>query len=385
VIGTHNSYHREPHLLAKPYFDLLLSTPFNYYYSHASLSDQLSHQTVRSLELDLHADYDNPGRLSDPLIYRMAGLEHSSEWKEQMLERTAKVLHVPDADVDASCFTIRSCLAELRAWSDAHPTHVPIIIDLEFKTVEDRMVSLGGAKAEPWNATNLELVDEELVAGLGRDKIIIPDDIRLAGKKSSDQTLEEAVLTHGWPTLDDSRGKFIFVMDNNPTPQPSLRDAYRADGHENLEGRVIFTNSLEGEADAAFIKRNDPTGNNVQEIQDLVKKGYLIRTRADEPIGSVLSGDANAFDQLETALETGAQVVSTDWPSYGMATRYNSDYVAKLPHGGIARCNPINAPDSCHDAVLESSGGPGSMAQANQQNMKLALLGLQARRRTLNV
>lgn len=147
-------------------------------------------------------------------------------------------------------------------------------------------------------------------------------------------------------------GRFLFIMDNNPIPTPSLRDIYR-DGRPNLEGRVIFTNSLPGEADAAFIKRNDPSGDNLAEIQELVRKGYLIRTRADEPINSVLTGDDVANERLKRALETGAQVVSTDWPGVGMASRYDSDYVAKLPEGGVVRCNPINSPDGCNDIDLE--------------------------------
>jgi hypothetical protein len=114
---------------------------------------------------------------------------------------------------------------------------------------------------------------------------------------------------------------------------------------------VIFTNSEPGEPDAAFIKRNDPlTGDNKREIQDLVAKGYFIRSRADEPIQMLLR---NETDMREAALASGAHVVSTDWPAVGMSARYNSDYVVKLPGSRTARCNPVNAPDACNDAVLE--------------------------------
>ncbi|KAK7706953.1 hypothetical protein SLS57_009467 [Botryosphaeria dothidea] len=349
VIGTHNSYHREASIFARPAFELLVPAPQNYYYSHASLRDQLTYQSVRSLELDVFADYSSPGQFADPLINRLAQLPSPPEkWQKQMREPGAKVMHVTDVDIGSVCPTFKVCLSELRDWSESNPEHVPIIIDVEFKTVDERIPTIGGAPGEPWNATSLALLDDEIREGLGNDKIITPDDVRLGRVNGTENananlTLEDAVLRFG---------RFLFIMDNNPTPTPSLRDIYR-DGRPNLEGRVIFTNSLPGEADAAFIKRNDPSGDNLAEIQELVRKGYLIRTRADEPINSVLTGDDVANERLKRALETGAQVVSTDWPGVGMASRYDSDYVAKLPEGGVVRCNPVNAPDGCNNIDLE--------------------------------
>ncbi|NUR82543.1 MAG: hypothetical protein HOY71_00490, partial [Nonomuraea sp.] len=47
------------------------------------------------------------------------------------------------------------------------------------------------------------------------------------------------------------------------------------------------------------------------------------------------------------------QMISTDFPAVGLAARNGSDYVAQLPGGGVARCNPVNAPHSCKDRILE--------------------------------
>ncbi len=171
--------------------------------------------------------------------------------------------------------------------------------------------------------------------------MITPDDIRRRGL-----TLEQSVLRHGWPSLDRSRGKVAFLLDNDPGP---IRDAYRA-GRPNLEGRVLFTNSRRGLQDAAFIKRNEPRNENTAQIQELVRAGYLVRTRSDVPLTTILDGD---LTQLAAALESGAQVVSTDFPVPGMAARYGSDFVAQLPTGGVARCNPVNARRSCRDSQLE--------------------------------
>jgi calcium-dependent phosphoinositide phospholipase C len=46
---------------------------------------------------------------------------------------------------------------------------------------------------------------------------------------------------------------------------------------------------------------------------------------------------------LDAALRSGAHVVSTDFPEVGISARYGSDFVARLPEGGPARCNPVNA------------------------------------------
>jgi hypothetical protein len=56
---------------------------------------------------------------------------------------------------------------------------------------------------------------------------------------------------------------------------------------------------------------------------------------------------------LDAALVSGAQLISTDFPQIGMSARYDSDFVAELPSGGSARCNPVNAPPGCRDERLE--------------------------------
>jgi hypothetical protein len=154
------------------------------------------------------------------------------------------------------------------------------------------------------------------------------------------------VLRHGWPLLRDSRGRVLFLLDDDPGP---IRDAY-TDGRPSLEGRVAFTNSRPGFSDAAFIKRNDPLGSNTAEIAGLVRRGYYVRTRSDVPLQTVRDNDTSMRD---AALASGAQLVSTDFPQIGMSARYDSDYVAALPEGAPARCNPVNAPRGCRSERLE--------------------------------
>ena len=119
--------------------------------------------------------------------------------------------------------------------------------------------------------------------------------------------------------------------------------AYSA-GRPSLQGRVLFTNSRPGQPDAAFVKRNEPRGANTAQIQEPVRSGYLVRTRSDVPLSTVKTGDTT---MLEAALGSGAQVVSTDFPEVGMSARHGTDFAARLPTGGPARCNPVNAPLRC--------------------------------------
>jgi hypothetical protein len=138
----------------------------------------------------------------------------------------------------------------------------------------------------------------------------------------------------------------LFLLDNEPGP---IRLAYTA-GRPSLEGRVIFTNARPGLPDAAFVKRNEPREANTAEIQQLVRQGYLVRTRSDVPLATVTANDPA---MLVAALASGAQLVSTDFPEIGMTGRYDSDYSADLPDDLPARCNPINAPRNCSSARLE--------------------------------
>ncbi|GAB7363217.1 hypothetical protein MBLNU230_g3499t1 [Neophaeotheca triangularis] len=340
VVGTHNSYHREPQLEQRPIFDQYIPRPEDYYYSHARLADQLTHQGVRSLELDLHSDTEG-GLYANPLLWKLANLSYTVP--PAMKEPGIKVFHVVDADQLSVCRTFVECLTQLREWSDANSNHVPITVDLELKS--DRFFApLGGVNSENWTISNLDSLDNEIRSVLPPGKLITPDDVR-----NNNETLEQSILHHGWPRLEDSRGKFLFYMDNDPddSDPSNPRVLYRANGRPSLQNRVLFTNSLEGADDGAVIKYNNPNGAaNMAEIQRLVRKGYIVRTRSDVPIATVLEGNTT---RRRDAFASGAQIVSTDWPEYGMAARYDSDFVVKLPGGRDAVCNPVSAPESCRD------------------------------------
>jgi hypothetical protein len=346
VIGTHNSYRlpTTPQILAVlQAFDAALASELEY--SHPPLADQLDDQEVRQVELDVFADPAG-GLYAARVGLGVVGLPNDAP--AELHEPGFKVLHIQDLDFNTSCLTLVACLRQLKAWSDAHPWHLPIAVLVELKAdpIPDPF-GFGFVVPVPIGGAELDALDAEIRSVFGEHEMITPDDVR-----GTAPTLEAAVRAGGWPTLADAAGQVVFLMDNGG----GLRDLYRA-GRPSLEGRVLFTNAVPGAADAAFVKVNEPQGN-VDHIRGLVADGYVVRTRADVPTVQARSGDTA---QQEAALASGAQWVSTDYPVPGSSPF--SAYFASIPGGEPARCNPVNTGPRCVDALLEGARGARPHAQ----------------------
>ena len=230
------------------------------------------------------------------------------------------------------------CLNTIKTWSDAHSQHIPIGIQLELKNAD---IALPNLPYRPWVAADLDTLDATIRSVFGANDLLTPDDLR-----GTHATLPEAIATSGWPTLDASRGKAIFVMDNSGT----FRTWYRT-GHDALQDRVIFTNADPGAADAAFIKRNNPTGD-FNDIQSLIAQGYITRTRSD---ADTVEARANNTVPRDAAFASGSTWVSSDFvvPGRSLAI-FGTPYLVAVPGGTPARCNPINAPSWCTSNLIES-------------------------------
>ena len=105
-------------------------------YSHPSLTSQLD-GGVRQIELDVFADTKG-GRYAHPAgpgMVAAAGLPADPPFDPNgiMLKPGFKVMHVQDVDYRSTCQPFTACLAEVRAWSKAHPRHIPIFILVETK------------------------------------------------------------------------------------------------------------------------------------------------------------------------------------------------------------------------------------------------------------
>jgi hypothetical protein len=90
---------------------------------------------------------------------------------------------------------------------------VPIPVMIECKQPGGDLSSLGGAEPVAWNDTALiDSLDAEFRSVFSDDELITPNDIR-----RDNLTLEQSVLSYGWPDLDSARGRFLFLMDDGST------------------------------------------------------------------------------------------------------------------------------------------------------------------------
>lgn len=340
TVNTHNSYKRETSRAEQDAHDRLRGDPKDNYavnlgYSHASLGVQFEDQGVRGIELDLYGDPQG-GLYAEPLLRKELGLGPLPDpaWRRPGI----KVMHMPDVDYNTTCVAFTECLRQVKVWSHAHPTHVPIFIMLELKQSSSIWVQRGGVQAPPWDQQAMLGIDREIRSVFGDGQMVKPDDVRRRGL-----TLDQSVTRFGWPTLGNSRGEVMFFFNNVGNSSPY------SEGAPNLEGRAVFVNARPGEPNAAYRGR-DEVDVLLPEIQDLVRRGYLIRTRSDISLSTVRAGDTG---RVKLSLDSGAQIISTDFPSPGMSARYGTDFTAHLPHNTPARCNPVNAPKTCQTNQLE--------------------------------
>jgi hypothetical protein len=295
VLATHNSYHIQQ--------DLPIASSPTTQYTHAPLDQQLD-LGVRGFELDVV----NPPDGQFP------------------------VLHTPVVDNTSNCTPIAQCLDVTRAWSKAHPGHVPIFILLEPK--DDPIDFVIDPTLRPFDAAGLDQLDAIVRKSLGR-QLITPDSVRGKAK-----TLRAAVTGRGWPTLGKTRGKVLVALNTGGV----VRDAF-LQGHPSLERRAMFVTADEQSPAAAVIKVDDP---DEARIQALVKQGFIVRTRADADLVEARANDATRRD---LALRSGAQIVSTD---FEVAVPAIGDYVVQIPGGTPARCDPVNAPKNCRPSDVEN-------------------------------
>ena len=338
VIGTHNSYHVRGHdsLLAL-IAQVNPTARRELDYGHRPLPEQLAQLGIRQIELDCYADPDG-GRYARPLgLERVvqAGLPPVPEPDPagRLRPPGIKVMHVPDIDFASSVPTLVGALHAVREWSAKHPRHVPVFIMLELKEE-----SLGPTFTQPlpFDRAQLANLEKEILSVFPRESILTPDDVR--GKAA---TLPEALRRSGWPLLDSVRGRVMFGLDN----EGAIRDRYLEE-HPALEGRLVFVSVPATNPAAAWMKRNDPVAD-FDQIQELVRNGFLVRTRADSDTAEARSNDPR---KCERALASGAQFVSTDYPEPDL--RF-SPYCVRLPDNAIARINPVNGPAKDRGQELE--------------------------------
>lgn len=298
VLASHNSYKQaiDPSLrtiLRETMGDRLKGLEYN----HLPFADQLD-RGLRGLEIDVLHDPQG-GRYAKPAglnWVKERGLPPGPPYDPQGLMNTPglKVLHVQDMDFRTHAYTFRQALRQLRAWSETHPRHLPIVITMNAK--QDAVDRPGFTRPLPFDRAAYDAWDAEIRAELPAEKLITPRVVQ-----ANYPTLNAAVRAHAWPTVESSRGKFLFVLDEG-----------EAQWKLYLEGRpdrVMFVNVPEDHPEAAVRIVNEPR-KNIGYIHRLVRSGYFVRTRSDADTREARANDRSRF---LAALESGAQLISTDY------------------------------------------------------------------------
>lgn len=293
--GTHNSYHQ-------PTADAAQIAPLNY--THQPLDVQLDAEGVRQVELDTH-------------------------WNTA--KSVMEVYHLYLVDEGTSCRLFTDCLKVMKKWSDAHPAHHPIFIQIEPK---DSPPDADYAEAYFGN------LEGEVLKVFPRERVLTPDDVR--GQVA---TLRDAIAKNGWPTLGSARGKIAFFIDNGT----SLRGFY-THGGKDLDGRLMFIDADPTDPWAGIILANDPVGGAAR-IAEALAGGLIVRTRADGDNVEPFAGDTSTRD---AAFASGAQFISTDYPvAVTGVPMTGAPYVVEIPEGAPSRCNPVTAPKECAATDIE--------------------------------
>jgi hypothetical protein len=267
ILKTHNSYRAELSSYIKPFYNLFINDEekTKYTYEHATITEQLI-SGLRGLEFDLLPDGD-----------------------------TFYMSHIPTFDYRSTAPDFRLALEELKLWSERNPDHIPVTILMEPKTLW--YYYWINPTLEKWQSDDVKRLNDMVLEVMGRENLITPNDII-----GSYANLGEAVANDNWLYLSEAKGKFVFLLhpDENVTPMfldldPTLRtlSLFPTFGKNGTE-----TNPEQ----AAYILYNNPE---LEGIQDLVSKGYIVRTRVDENM---------VIDPVrrQTAFDSGAQILSTD-------------------------------------------------------------------------
>lgn len=253
------------------------------------LLDQLIHHRIRAVELDL-MPRGYPCYTSDPpeggepdwYIYHDCG----------------------EGQIRTTINTLGDALRLFKAFHDAQPQHEVVTVYLEFSSNE---ASKGG-RSEFGNYSPDQL-DELIRKRLG-DALFTPASLLAWGGERPDATgsLHRVVSTRGWPTTDDLRGKFIFIVhgegdDKNQyfgTPEPNLDEMYNRAAFYLDNGEVWKSPEFISNPAPWAIFHSEP---NAEETAWLRRDfpGHVLRPSA-----------ANNADRVMARQLAGIQLINTD-------------------------------------------------------------------------
>ncbi len=292
--ATTNSYHQQD----------TEEDPELFAYTHLPLAEQAAEQGIRFFDFDLW-----PDRWSGRSLY-------------------PRVTDHP-ADNAAICLTWFRCLSNFRPWVEANDDQALVV----FLVGEAWLFA-----TSPGLHFQLDVLEDVILATVGRERVLKPADVR-----GEHPTLRDAIRADGWPTVEATRGRFMFVLNNRALAReryierggldPDERllfivgDPDRAEDPETGD-EVVFAFEPEFDGDPWYY---DTDPDDLERMQALSAAGFLVYGTSDDP---AMIADLRA---------TGAHAVGTRFPAL----------FGEIPPSGPVACNPITRPDDCDPADFQ--------------------------------
>jgi hypothetical protein len=302
-------------------------------YGEPTIAQQLN-VGARSLAFDVAYD-PKGGMFKYPAGASMAGDLVAEGYIAAMAIPGFKVIHILDIDFNSSCVTLVACLQSIASWSRAHSDHLPIFIAI--RSNDGRTPMPGATRPIKFDGAIFNALDAEIRTVFKAGEIITPDLVQGSYPK-----LREAVAAHNWPKIGASRGKVLFVLDDNPQKVAIYLGARRS-----LEGRVMFVNTDEKSPAAAFVTVENPIKDAAAIIAH-VRAGLMVHTFADADTREARASNVLRRDR---AFASGAQLISTD---FLVADKQISKYEVRIANNRVAQCDVQIAPQRCASVDAES-------------------------------
>ena len=225
------------------YNEVRQTSSHNAFQRSEGIYDQVVYWRIRSLEIDLHRGKPFRDALKkDWYIYHVAGID-------------------PDTTVDRFSGFLQICSGIQRAI----PRHEVITVFLD---VKDRFHKKASA------SQSAAVLDGLLINALGEDHIYRPQD--LLAREPGAASLQEAVAAQGWPTLEELRGRFLFVLTGGEKDLTTYTTAAKANGRVAfLSAAVSNASDVPGEGHIVFYNIN---GENLRFAKNVHKEGLVSRT-----------------------------------------------------------------------------------------------------------
>jgi len=235
----------------------------------------------RGVELDIVADPDKLGA--------------NDEWRFAVQHGGA---------FDAESPSLRSCLKEIRKWSDEHPGQGVITIHVDLKD--------GACQGDPKLFPSK--IDGIVAEELGKDRIFKPSELQRDAPN-----LLEGARQYGWPTLGELRGRFILCFSGEDSSKVVLEHK-RVYATTDPPERLAFVdadmrNAYSTGTDAGYIE-NEYYNEGWRVFVNLQRgrPGWLLLGKRAHEVGGFVTRAwrCNTEESWQDALSAGVNIISTD-------------------------------------------------------------------------